>query len=58
MSNEAKDFVYWIPTVYEPCGQHDWKYRYPKTTDEMTMCFTVEEVYMDFIQKRGVNNSP
>jgi len=51
MSKEAKDFAFWIPTVYEPCGQHDWKYRYPKTSEEMTKCFTAEEVYEDYKKK-------
>ena len=51
MSKEAKDFIFWIPTVYEPCGQHDWKDRYPKTSEEMAMCFTVEQVYDEYKKK-------
>lgn len=45
MSKEAKDFASWIPTMYEPCGKQDWKYRYPKTSEEMNLCFTTEEIY-------------
>ena len=55
MSNEAKDFTFWIPTVYEPCGPHDWKYRYPKNSEEMTKCFTVDEVYEDYKKKMVVS---
>ena len=51
MSKESIEFAKWIPTMCEPCGQHEWKYRYPKTSEEMTMCFTVEQVYEDYKKK-------
>lgn len=51
MSKELIEFAKWIPTMYEPCNQHEWKYRYPKTSEEMKKCFTSEEVYDEYKKK-------
>jgi hypothetical protein len=41
-------FGEWIAQNYEPCGETNWKKRYPKTSEEMTECFTTEEIYFEY----------
>jgi len=43
-------FGEWISQNYEPCGNSNWKKRYPKTSDEMKEYFTTEEIYKEFLK--------
>jgi hypothetical protein len=51
MNTHTIRFGEWISQNYEPCGDSNWKKRYPKTSDEMKECFTTEEIYKEFLKK-------
>ncbi len=47
-STHSIDFANWLNDSYEPCGNRQWKRRYPKTSEEMKKCYSTDELYVLF----------
>ena len=47
----GKEFFIWVLRNYTNCGPEGLKHRYPKTTEEMNDCFTIDELLKVYNQK-------
>ena len=48
-----KEFLRWVLGSYTNCGPEGLMKRYPKTTQEMKECFTIDEVYNEYKKNGG-----